>query len=337
MSKFITTDGLPAPSHCSTILFLDWDSTLTTASTLPLIASIATYPAQHPKLSDLVGAYSEDWKVHDSSYRPPKPDRTTLEQEYAYLNSFRRVENASIRRIEDACIFKGITAEDARCVAVEVVNQGAVGFRDGWEQCLAAVKKSSSDAFGGSTICIVSVAWSSTFIRACLDATAGSNLRSLGDDVPPLNSPGMRLEDVRIYANDMHSSGSGKLTGPWPDVDRLILTAADKLEIMRAAVSSSKTSGLFLEPRTVYMGDSLTDLACLMDADVGICLRDQDMTGEQEQLKETLYRLNVEVKWIREYKGGQWMGETHPESTIQGKILWWARDFLEVVQSDVVS
>lgn len=47
------------PTH-ATLLFLDWDSTLTTSSTLPLIASATTYPEAHPAWGGLGRRYGEE-------------------------------------------------------------------------------------------------------------------------------------------------------------------------------------------------------------------------------------------------------------------------------------
>jgi len=59
---------MPAYSKRPILLLLDWDGTLTTASTLPLIASITTLPGIHPRWKDLSAAYSEDLARHDTAY-----------------------------------------------------------------------------------------------------------------------------------------------------------------------------------------------------------------------------------------------------------------------------
>ncbi|KAL9128795.1 MAG: hypothetical protein Q9217_002604 [Psora testacea] len=333
----------PAPSRCRKLLFLDWDSTLTITSTLPLIASIQTYPGRHPKLSELTSAYCQDMKIHESVYRPRKDERTTIEQELTYLNSLTRVEKASIWRINDSGIFDGVKAEDIRRVADKCVGQGAVKLREGWEQCVSSVRMSQSEELRGE-VCLISVAWSSVFIRACLeaavkrDSTDATTLRNSGSDThgsPPASK--IKSEDIQIYANNTQACASGRLSGPWVDSHRLILTADDKLEIMRTFISQVGTKKTAMKPKTVYVGDSLTDLACLMEADIGICVRDKELSEEQKELDKTLQRLGVEVRWVCDYRRHNLESETTAESGAQGKLLWWARDFLEVVQSEILS
>lgn len=49
----------PPPTH-AILLFLDFDATLTTASTLPLLASASTYPDPHPVFGGLSALYADD-------------------------------------------------------------------------------------------------------------------------------------------------------------------------------------------------------------------------------------------------------------------------------------
>lgn len=80
--------------------------------------------------------------------------------------------------------------------------------------------------------------------------------------------------------------------------------------------------------RSVYVGDSPTDLACLLKADVGICVRDGVMTGEQRELRGILERIGVQCLHVGEFEDRQ-LGDG-------SKRLWWAGDFDEVCQSGVV-
>ncbi|KAK4131738.1 hypothetical protein BT67DRAFT_427122 [Trichocladium antarcticum] len=72
------------------------------------------------------------------------------------------------------------------------------------------------------------------------------------------------------------------------------------------------------ERRVVYFGDSTTDLACLVEADLGVVMADD---GESKLLK-TLRRVGLEVPHV-----GQWE---------DGRRLVWARDFDEVLGSRVM-
>ena len=323
-----------------TLLFLDWDSTLTTASTLPLIASIATYPVQHPELHDLAKAYAEDLRVHNASYLPAESSRTTLEQEIAYLNSLSTVEETSIRRIENAGIFNDVEAEDVKHVAAQAVNRGDVKLRNDWQRCLQSVKRNEGDEINGQ-VCIISVAWSGLFIRACLEAAMEHD----SIDTPSVNDlqqrlhnthPSIKTKDISIYANDIHLSDAGKLTGPRQDLNRPLLTAGDKSEIMRTFILGFRETSPAVETRTVYIGDSPTDLTCLIDADVGICIRDVETSGEQKELAVTLQRLGAVVKWVGEFPRDNPMSGVDEEGSSEVQTLWWARDFFEIMQSEIL-
>ena len=71
----------------------------------------------------------------------------------------------------------------------------------------------------------------------------------------------------------------------------------------------------------VYFGDSVTDLECLLRADTGIVMVNE---GEEEENKllGTFRRLGFEVPHVSEAQ--------------EGAKLAWARDFEEVMRSEVL-
>ncbi|KAL9634323.1 MAG: hypothetical protein Q9164_004165 [Protoblastenia rupestris] len=148
--------------------------------------------------------------------------------------------------------------------------------------------------------------------------------------------PNFKTKDINIYANDIHLSDAGKVTGPWQDLNRPLLTAGDKSEIMRTFIFDFRETSPAVETRTVYIGDSPTDLTCLIDADVGICIRDDETSGEQKQLAMTLQRLGAVVKWVGEFPRDNPMSGVDEEGSSESKTLWWARDFFEVMQSEIL-
>ena len=78
--------------------------------------------------------------------------------------------------------------------------------------------------------------------------------------------------------------------------------------------------------RTVYTGDSLTDLECLTSVDVGICIRGEVDGSEQKELRRTSERLGIECRSVLERKAG--------ENGSEGKVrLWWAKDFNEICEA----
>ena len=71
------------PTH-ATLLFLDWDSTLTTASTLPLIASASTYPDAQPAWEGLGRAYGDDMARYEAD-KGESGKKVGWEEERRYL------------------------------------------------------------------------------------------------------------------------------------------------------------------------------------------------------------------------------------------------------------
>lgn len=114
-----------------------------------------------------------------------------------------------------------------------------------------------------------------------------------------------------------------------------ILTAEDKHRVMRDLVGMDDVEGS--RPLVVYVGDSTTDLECLLHADVGICLRDEaaSLTWEQRELQEILDQAGIDCRWVGNMNEGDL--EMPPLRSIDGGLyhsqIWWARDFDEICQS----
>ena len=314
------------------LLLLDWDGTLTLKSTLGLIASISTHPSIHPNLSGLSKAYSDDLKIHERKYRLQKKDRKSLSDELEYLESLEAVERASIQRIEASDILKDVSATDVDAAADDAVERRKIVLRRGWEKMIESVQQRNG------RIGIISVAWSAHFISTALTISATT---------PPAKGTAIRLDEVEVRANEILADGSGRLDRYFRSEDRGIWTGDGKVRVMDEMIDSFiESEGEGAKPRVVYVGDSPTDLGCLMNADVGVCVRDGDagLTGEQEALREVLGRVGVGCVHVREFRKwstgeksrgriGQGVGEGENEGQ---RTLWWARDFEEVCESGVL-
>jgi len=306
------------------LLFLDWDGTLTATSTLPLIASIATLPDIHPSLPALFKAYSDNLKTHDQAYQPAKHERRTIPAELRYLESLHSVEKASIERVEASRIFENLRMGDVEVAASECVENGQITLRKGWAGLVEYVR--SSQCLG--KVEIVSVAWSRRFIY-----------HVLGKCARMAAGVGVNVKDVEIKANEIYDDGSGRLDRYFKAEGTGIWTASDKLRVMDDLVQdfttilgNASSVGVGLKPSTIYIGDSPTDLACLLKADIGICIRDTTLTSEQKELKETLERVRVPCSHVEKFveHGGGGRGEEGAER------LWWAGDFDEVCESGIL-
>jgi len=136
-------------------IFVDWDETITDHDTLALIPP--------PDSTDLNGpppfSFFSEYYVklvaeHEKEFGP----RDTLERQLEYLDSMTSVENASVSKLEEHELFKGVMAEDLH----ERGKQ--VRFRDGWEEFTKQVAEHPNARLIG----ILSVNWSAEFIEGAL-------------------------------------------------------------------------------------------------------------------------------------------------------------------------
>ena len=105
----------------------------------------------------------------------------------------------------------------------------------------------------------------------------------------------------------------GRIEGPRELGGEPLVSAGDKLRAMR-----SLRAGTRERARVVYFGDSTTDLACLLEADLGVVMAGDADSG----LLRTMRRIGLEVPHV---------GECAAESR-----LVWARDFDEVLGCKVI-
>jgi hypothetical protein len=89
---------------------------------------------------------------------------------------------------------------------------------------------------------------------------------------------------------DSSGLGTGKLTKSYEEGIR---TGADKLREMKLVLGDSQSI-------TVYIGDSNTDLPCLLHADIGIII------GSGKSLIETCHRVGIVVEHGFSFKNTTW-------------------------------
>lgn len=263
-----------------------------------------------------------------------------LERELAFLESLCIVERASLARVAAAGLFRGLQRADllrfgAKAVAaaagggaVDVKLKGdgdgsdddAVYLRAGFLEFVDKVggavggrRGDGGNGDGGGNgwrLGLVSVNWSGAFVEGVLDETAARF------------AAGMRVNEV--------SWPDGRITGPPPlspaEHGKLppLLTAGDKLaafQSLKRAVVDEERDG----EAVVYVGDSVTDLACLLDADVGVVMVDGDGDKADSKLLQTLRRLGHTVSRVTE--GG--ISSPLPR-------LVWARDFDDILRSKML-
>ncbi|KAL8838290.1 MAG: hypothetical protein Q9170_002187 [Blastenia crenularia] len=310
---------MPPPIH----LLLDWDSTLTTTSTLPLIAqtgySLNDSSSQHnPLLSwnSISSAYLSDYRAHSSAYTPRSSDRKTIQEEFAWLESLRDVERKSIERVEKAGIFRNVERKHVHQAAEAAIKGRKVVLRKGWGELMKIVLQ------GGGKLGIVSVGWSGEFIRGCLrTATAIEETNVQGEEGV---GQAVDVAGINIRANEILCGAEGKMSRYFEEEgkegDGGIWTARDKRRVMEDVVRDESRGR---ETVVVYLGDSVTDLECLLSADVGICVRNAgEMSSEQNELEQTLMRLGISCRWIGEARSDNIERKSHMG---RRSSLWWAR------------
>ena len=286
--------------------FLDWDGTMTTADTLSVVVSIGYNKNQDQKLppwSYFTDTYLSDYKAHNAKHQLKRRPSISIEEFLSWQESLIEVERASVERVERAGIFANVTVTDIDNVAREAIQSRSVILRPGLASLIEKIQER------GDSTTIVSVNWSARFIHSCL----GSGLDSRTQAKP---------HKVNIKANDIESGSSAKLIRTFADEDRGIWTAHDKERIMQTELQAESQ-----QRNSVYVGDSPSDLPCLLLANVGICIRDKELNSEQSNLQGLLRRFNISCQHIGEY--------SHKRSTSckSVKRLWWAKDFNEIRES----
>jgi phosphoserine phosphatase len=165
-------------------------------------------------------------------------------------------------------------------------DEGAVELRRGFETFTEAMGNQ------GWKLGLVSVNWSGRFVKGVLGGLDSS-----------------AVADMDILANEFRN---GTIEGP-EEVGRPLLTAHDKLEALVRVWEKQGKRG------TVYIGDSLTDLDCLLSAHLSIVISDSD----EGNVVQTLRRLNHVVPHVTDAR--LWFS----------KIVW-ARDFAEIGESGIL-
>ncbi|KAK3355901.1 HAD-like domain-containing protein [Neurospora tetraspora] len=298
------------------LIVFDFDGTVTHQDTINVLAQFAI-SARSPsrsrqeaseKWKQIVDLYVADYAKHKESYVPRVDDRKTLAQELAYLESLRTVEVTSAERVVNAGFFAGLKKGQWEGFGREARRNGegrnpdwdgdegkAVIMRRGFSEFVQQAKER------GEKLGIVSVNWSRAFVEGVIEP-----------EDPDRSEFVKRVNEVKWPG--------GQLEGPEEMGGKVMMTARDKLEgfetiLLDEADGESKKCG------SVYFGDSVTDLECLLRADTGIVVVNE---GEEEKSKllGTLQRLGFEVPHVSESR--------------EGMKLAWARDFEEVLGSKIL-
>ncbi|KAF2033849.1 hypothetical protein EK21DRAFT_97964 [Setomelanomma holmii] len=266
-----TTRQLPpkGPIHW----VLDWDGTITEKDTLDALVNIAAstkpnFPT-HDRWKQVVDAYLDDYTATLEELAPRGMLPTTIEAEEKLLKDLKVVEQRSLNRVSESKIFEGLTGAQLEFGAKKAIEAGKVALRPG---CVEFLQSFACDAASkGDKLHILSVNWSQHFISSCL------------------KTAGVDINTSVILANELDGIATGKPSSGQisPDGETTIIASDDKLRHLEYMRRSSSMP-------IVYVGDSWTDIECLLAADVGICIQDEPMGTSQKKLAGALGRVMVE-------------------------------------------
>lgn len=228
---------------------IDFDDTITNGDTIGQLAAIPY--RKDPKLVPPFEYFRQVYAQAASQFQAREVKN--FQDEERYQEAKRAVEMKSIGEMERHRIFRGVTVEDIRAAA------GAVKLRPGVDRFLWRCKQK------GVAVTILSVNWTSEWIRAVVDRAAGPN-------------------EFKVVCNELEFCGgvcSGRFVG------REIRTGGDKLAwVRRYGYHQQGRYGYHLpgqngyhhnsyrgpRPTTVFIGDSRTDVLGMMASDVGVIM-----------------------------------------------------------------
>lgn len=309
----------PSPTPRPINLVLDWDGTITIKDTMLAFGTMAQNrdvrlgkkPTGTDMFAEFGKAWMDDYSKHEQSYIPKPVDRKTIAEESAWLKSLSDVEARSAERVERSGFFTGLNRDDVQSASKSLVHSGQVALRPGWEELFlqdqSALINEDNPRFANN-ISILSVNWSEAFIRATLKNAVW--FHNLDKELHKT------FNELDIAANEINGlmspdGNSGRLIDPSRAVIR---TSFDKLQNFTYRKDHFN----------IYVGDSTTDLDCLVAADLGICIRDDPMSSSSKALAETLARLGYEVPYVSSLA----MSDEEASSSTN---LCWAESFDEIL------
>ncbi|CAK9190324.1 unnamed protein product [Sphagnum troendelagicum] len=234
----------------------DFDSTCTVADSSSILADLTVKIAAssntknatslQQQWDELVKEYLEEYEeVLSEALTLTGGSSTYKENElHELLEKMSMFEQTANEKVVKAGVLQGLSTADIQEVAK------LMPLRPGCAHLLQRLRQEETHI----DVQILSVCWSSTFIKGVFD--------NCGVEIP------------RICANELSVTGSVS-DG---DIMRSVETALDKEQffdqILRglSTKSESTTPRLVGDSRAVYIGDSVTDLPCLLRADIGIVI-----------------------------------------------------------------
>lgn len=284
-------------------VFLDFDGTITKQDTIGALGNFAS--GVNSKKSTWLSHcnwYQKEGETLTKAYPISFTSTAALEnlgplgmkdRILGLLNAGVHLERLSVQLINNYRIFGDlpphILYEAAQSLMRSKDSADHIEIRDGFGDLLKYLAAKNS----GATV--LSVNWSDDWIKGCI-------------------SP-YRLD---VISNTIRY---GKIVGPGPELTNdpsgLLLTGDHKLAAMMAARKRLPTHGTDME--YVYIGDSMTDLPCMLECDKAIIMVNEDPGLKHNYLVDALVAMGNQVKHICN------VGPTFRYA--------WAKDFTEILRS----
>ncbi|KAK9829096.1 hypothetical protein WJX72_003863 [[Myrmecia] bisecta] len=277
---FFSAQPLPGPGLPDVrILMVDFDDTCTSSDTISRILDVAVACAEakagggeagqrarqelERMRSRLVSNYAKKYETLMQGLLPEDAD-LPRQFDMEWLGHFIDELSEFDREMNQVVVESGILAGIPKRRLVEAGAE--IGLQPG---CLGCLKRAQQRRL---PVHVVSVNWSSELVRAALrdDLTvAAENGRMTGKTA----------SELMVHANELRYK-DGVSTG---DIARSVQCAIDKAEVLdrlllkKAAASNGQAEGL-----SVYIGDSASDIAPLLSADIGI------VVGKKRDLRRVM-------------------------------------------------
>ncbi|CZR66404.1 uncharacterized protein PAC_16305 [Phialocephala subalpina] len=228
----------PSSLSCQAVrLHLNWDGTISLTGTLATVALIGYAKNSHKAMPP--------WSHFLETYMSNIVAHTALYEP-------RKEDRRALQ--EEFSWLESLTAIERATIAKDFSTRQETQLISGLKELLQRLHETGGYASS------ISVNWSGEFIRAFLRTTMAAE--------------GWKSPSVAVYANEIISGGNGKMGRHFADDDRRIWTAGDKKRVLAETV---KVQDQGVGGKNVYVGDSVTDLDCLLFVDIGICIRGESM------------------------------------------------------------
>ncbi|XVF06464.1 hypothetical protein REPUB_Repub06bG0050300 [Reevesia pubescens] len=243
------------PAHDRLMIFSDFDLTCTVVDSSAILAEIAivTAPKSDPNQPEgqiarmssselrntwglISRQYTEEYEQCIESILPSEKVEFNYEALHKALEQLSDFENRANSRVIESGVLKGLSLEDIKRAGERLILQ------DG---CISFFQKIANNENLNANIHVLSYCWCGDLIRAAF--SSGS------------------LDVLKVHANEFSYEESIS-TG---EIVRKVQSPIDKIQAFNDILQDCSNDRKKL---TVYIGDSVGDLLCLLKADIGIVI-----------------------------------------------------------------